>query len=64
MVSSQVALIGALLFTHCAYAETSGKVIGVSDGDTLTLLSGREQIKVRLTEIDAPDMQVNTFKSR
>lgn len=38
-------------------AETlSGRVVGVSDGDTLTLLvNGREQVKIRLAEIDAPE---------
>jgi len=34
----------------------TGKVIGVSDGDTITLLNAkREQIKVRLTGIDCPE---------
>jgi endonuclease YncB( thermonuclease family) len=34
----------------------TGKVIGVSDGDTITLLNEqREQIKVRLTGIDCPE---------
>ncbi|WP_428897462.1 Endonuclease YncB [Parelusimicrobium proximum] len=34
----------------------SGSVIKISDGDTLTLLSeGREEIKVRLYGIDAPE---------
>lgn len=29
--------------------------MGVTDGDTVTVLRGREQVKVRLAEIDAPE---------
>lgn len=36
-------------------AEFSGKVVAVADGDTLTVLVDRHQVKVRLTEIDAPE---------
>lgn len=33
-----------------------GKVVGVTDGDTVTLLTGqKEQVKVRLAAIDAPE---------
>ena len=33
-----------------------GRVVGVHDGDTITLLmSGNQQIKVRLAQIDAPE---------
>ena len=35
--------------------EFPAKVIGVTDGDTVTVLRGREQIKIRLEGIDAPE---------
>lgn len=38
-------------------AETlTGRVVGVHDGDTLTLLVSRQQFKVRLAGIDAPEL--------
>jgi endonuclease YncB( thermonuclease family) len=44
------------LAAPAVWAETfNGTVVRVSDGDTLTLLVDRKQIKVRLTEIDAPE---------
>ena len=47
-----------VLAAHAAYGEIfRGKVIGVSDGDTLTLLVDRRTIKIRLTEIDAPELK-------
>jgi endonuclease YncB( thermonuclease family) len=38
-----------------AEGELVGKVVSVHDGDTLTVLVSREQIKVRLLDIDAPE---------
>jgi len=50
-------LLGTAFLVTPAAAETvSGKVVGVSDGDSLTLLvQGNRQIKVRLDGIDAPE---------
>ena len=48
-----VALLSPQLVTA---AELSGKVVSIADGDTLTLLvAGREQVKIRLAEIDTPE---------
>jgi len=33
----------------------SGKVVGISDGDTITVLLDRQQVKVRLYGIDTPE---------
>jgi micrococcal nuclease len=33
----------------------TGKVVGVSDGDTITVLRGHETVKIRLEGIDCPE---------
>lgn len=50
-------LLTSLLLVSAAYAETlTGIVVGVSDGDTITVLDAeRQQHKVRLSGIDAPE---------
>ena len=48
--------VGLLLTAATKPAETlTGKVVKVADGDTVTLLVGTEQIRVRLWGIDAPE---------
>lgn len=45
-----------LIMTAAHAAEINGRVVGVSDGDTLTLLTAeKQQIKVRLSSIDTPE---------
>ena len=57
-------LLTLVLAASGACGETlRGQVVRISDGDTLTLLIDRKQIKVRLTEIDAPEMK-QAFGSR
>ena len=44
------------IFVLPTYAEELvGRLVSVTDGDTLTVLVSKKQIKVRLTEIDAPE---------
>lgn len=47
----------SLSFSTFAYSEAiNGRVVGISDGDTLTLLdTGNSQFKIRLAAIDAPE---------
>ena len=46
-----------LLALTCFLAADSltGKVVKVTDGDTITILVENQQIKIRLNEIDAPE---------
>lgn len=52
-----IALVFLLCILSPAHAETlMGRVVGVHDGDTLTLLNDQKrQTKVRLAEIDTPE---------
>ena len=43
-------LLFAVASSACAY-----KVIGIADGDTLTLLVNNRPLKIRLANIDAPE---------
>jgi endonuclease YncB( thermonuclease family) len=51
-------LITILLYSTLVLAAPvlTGKVIHVSDGDTFKILVNHKQIKVRLAEIDAPEL--------
>jgi micrococcal nuclease len=43
------------LISPASAAAWSGKVVGVSDGDTITVVHGRQQEKIRLWGIDCPE---------
>jgi endonuclease YncB( thermonuclease family) len=50
------AFISVFLAMPGASAEIHGRVVGISDGDTFTLLTAeKQQLKIRLAEIDAPE---------
>lgn len=59
MLLTRQACAAAAIVVACAPAVADSmacKVVGVSDGDTITALcQGNEQVKVRLAEIDAPE---------
>ncbi len=53
----RLSLVPLLLASHCLHAEQiTGKIVSVADGDTVTLLdSNKQQHKIRLSGIDAPE---------
>ncbi|TAL46182.1 MAG: hypothetical protein EPN91_00780 [Salinibacterium sp.] len=42
-------------------AQLSGRVVNVLDGDTIVVLVGRDQVRVRLARIDAPERPAQAF---
>ena len=57
MAAMKPALLLPFLLAFTAQAfEFTGKVVGVTDGDTITVLfEGKKQYKVRLQHIDCPE---------
>ncbi len=58
MKTTHLFAILSLLFLFCSSAEAKtvqGRVTGITDGDTIKVLVGREQIKIRLYGIDTPE---------
>jgi micrococcal nuclease len=53
---TRLAFLIFVLLTSPAYAaDWHGKVVHIADGDTITVLHDREQVKIRLYGIDAPE---------
>ena len=46
-----------LLAASAVHADVRGRVVSVHDGDTLTVLIDQRQVRVRLADIDAPELR-------
>lgn len=56
-LASLAAFLAAVpLIAAPAGDELTGKIVGVHDGDTVTLLVGKQTYKIRLEGIDAPEL--------
>lgn len=53
--------VSALLPLTAQAADVTGKVVGVVDGDTLVVLSQGRPVKIRLANIDAPELHGQAF---
>lgn len=49
------AVAAGMLFAAVALPASAHKVIGIADGDTMTVLVDRKPVKLRLANIDAPE---------
>ena len=48
--------LASLLISTAIYAQTiSGKVVGVTDGDTITVVQNKTQFEIRLYGVDTPE---------
>ena len=54
-IGPAIATLLLIGLTSTAYADFTGRVVNVADGDTITVLRDRTQVKVRFLEIDAPE---------
>lgn len=51
-----IAILALLSPLFCWADSLSGRIVGVSDGDTVTLLTEqKQQVKIRMNQIDAPE---------
>jgi endonuclease YncB( thermonuclease family) len=57
LASSIAGAILTLILSSPASADFTGKVVAVTDGDTLTVSVDGRQVKVNLAEIDAPELK-------
>ena len=56
MYKTVLSVVLALFFAEAVSSETlDARVVGVADGDTITVVVGARQAKIRLAEIDTPE---------
>jgi micrococcal nuclease len=55
LIVAGLLLLFAASWAWAATAPFSGRVVGIADGDTLTVLAGEVPHRVRLAQIDAPE---------
>lgn len=56
-------LFAVISLPVAAFAELSGRVVAVHDGDTLTIVEHGRKVRVRLDGIDAPELAQHYGKS-
>lgn len=54
-MKKRISIALLLAVSAAAHADFSGPVVKVADGDTVTVLHNRTQVRVRLGSIDAPE---------